>query len=633
MIANNDKTQFDAIVVGAGHAGIECALALAKLGHKVLICCINLDSIGYLACNPSIGGTAKAHLVREVDALGGVMGQLADKTSTQIRMLNNSKGMAVQSLRAQVDKYKYHAYAKQLLEQQHNIYLRQCEIVDIKCESVDAKKDELKGNNFKFNLTTKLGQNYCAKTVVLACGVYLQSQILIGQDKFNSGPAGFSRSLNLSNSLKKLGIDFRRFKTGTPARIHRRSVDLTKFEIQYGESNIMPFSDLTTKPLKNTSVCYLGRTSCSTHELIKQHLHLTFKYNKQSEDLSVGARYCPSIEDKVVRFADKTSHQFFLESEGEQTEELYVQGLSTSLPVDVQQKVYSSIEGLNDVEILRDAYAIEYDCIDPTTLTPNLMSKKVDGLFFAGQLNGTSGYEEAAAQGLVAGINASMYLSNKPYVYFDRHLSYIGVMIDDLVTQGTDEPYRMMTSRAEQRLRLRQDNSWMRLTPLGIELGLVCKKREKRYKALLRQFVQLMAKSEDKLNADTVLKHIGVTSTMTVKDFIKRVDVNVEQLAKMDVFSKFDVRALNAFVAEQKYEGYIERLDRELKEVQRLEKMTISIDSFDSIPGLSSEAIEKLQRIRPQNIGQASRISGVTPSDINALIVFLKKRITLNKKM
>lgn len=619
-MSNINNKIFDSIVIGAGHAGIEAALALAKTGHSTLVCCINLDSVGYLACNPSIGGTAKGHLVREVDALGGAIGIIADETSTQIRMLNSSKGMAVQSLRSQVDKYKYHSVAKTMLEKNPNIKLRQCEIVDIQYVGE------------KFLLTTRLGETFHTRSVVLATGVYLDSKVLIGEQALEQGPAGFMRSFGLADSIKKLGFEMRRFKTGTPARIHRRSIDTTHFEIHKGDDDIISFSDMTSEPLKNRQICYLGHTNPECHDTIRANLHLTFKYRKNPTNISVGARYCPSIEDKVVKFADKSRHQFFLENEGEDTDELYVQGLSTSLPVEAQQKVYSSIVGLENVEIMRDAYAIEYDCIDSTQLDSTLMSKSIPGLFFAGQICGTSGYEEAAAQGIVAGINSSRWLDKKEPVYFDRNFSYIGVMVDDLVVQGTIEPYRMMTSRAEHRLRIRQDNSWLRLTPIGISIGLVDDERLDVYNKRLAQTNEIIKFKNHKLDIEelkTILDlekiTLSPTTPLTVENFIKINEVDANTVAKLEVFKNFDKIVVHNFVAEIKYSGYIQRLDRELKEIERLQSLKINLKTFENIPGLSHEAVEKLNKINPKDIAQASRISGVTPSDINALIIKLKK--------
>jgi tRNA uridine 5-carboxymethylaminomethyl modification enzyme len=631
---------YDAIVVGAGHAGIEAALALANLGKRVLVTTINLDSVGYLACNPSIGGTAKAHLVREVDALGGAMGVIADATSTQIRMLNSSKGMAVQSLRSQVDKYKYHQYAKQLLENHPNVYLRQCEVVSIQqsdISSLDLPQalDTQSSNISKlFVLTTSLAQVYLARSVIVAVGVYLNSQLLIGQHRLDSGPAGFGRSVGLAGSLQQLGLAMRRFKTGTPARIHARSIDKSQFEIHRGDEDTLTFSDMTTTPISNTQICYLGHTNTHSHDIIRAHLHLTFKYSKHSTSYSVGARYCPSIEDKVVKFADKDRHQFFLEQEGDSTQELYVQGLSTSLPVEAQQRVYSSIQGLQDVEILRDAYAIEYDCIDPTQLTSALMSKVIPGLFLAGQINGTSGYEEAAAQGILAGINASLWLEQQSPLVLDRYGSYIGVLIDDLVVQGTNEPYRMMTSRVEQRLRLRQDNSWLRLTPMGIQIGLVDQARQALYHKRLQQLLEIRQLSNLKLDIEQARQLIDFNqltmgqhpnAMQTVEHFVKINEVDANTVARLDILKDYDKVVVHTWVAEIKYAGYIERLDRELREIVRLQSLKITLKDYQGIPGLSKEATEKLNKIQPLDIAQASRISGVTTSDINALIIWLKK--------
>lgn len=480
---STNKCCYDAIVVGAGHAGVEAGLALARLGHETLVLSITLDNVAYLACNPSIGGTAKGHLVREVDALGGEMGIAADKTLTQLRMLNRSKGAAVHSLRAQVDKYKYHEYMKSVLEKHPKIHLRQGEVSDLIVEN-----DTVKG------VRTVYKMEYYAPVVVLACGVYLKSTIIVGDVIEPKGPVCFNRANHLSDSLKALGIEVRRFKTGTPARVKRSSVDFSALEVQEGEEDIYSFSALSKKVNAKKRCCYLGYTNEKTHEIIRENLSLAPKYSGLIH--GTGARYCPSIEDKIVRFADKSRHQFFLEPEGEGTEEMYVQGLSTSLPVFVQLDMYRSIKGFEHLEIMRDAYAIEYDCINPLELFPTLMHKKIKGLFFAGQINGTSGYEEAAAQGIVAGINAAMFLSGKNPVVLTRDNSYIGVLIDDLVTVGTDEPYRMMTSRAEFRLSLRQDNADLRLTPIGRQAGLVT---DRRWKAYLKK-VKSLDKAREKLN-------------------------------------------------------------------------------------------------------------------------------------
>lgn len=617
---STNKSCYDAIVVGAGHAGVEAGLALARLGHETLVLSITLDNVAYLACNPSIGGTAKGHLVREVDALGGEMGVAADKTLTQLRMLNRSKGAAVHSLRAQVDKYKYHEYMKSVLEKHPKIHLRQGEASDLIVEN-----DVVKG------VRTVYKMEYYAPVVVLACGVYLKSTIIVGDVIEPKGPVCFNRANHLSDSLKALGIEVRRFKTGTPARVKRSSVDFSALEVQEGEEDIYSFSALSKKVHAKKRCCYLGYTNEKTHEIIRDNLSLAPKYSGLIH--GTGARYCPSIEDKIVRFADKSRHQFFLEPEGEGTEEMYVQGLSTSLPAFVQLDMYRSIKGFDNLEIMRDAYAIEYDCINPLELFPTLMHKKIKGLFFAGQINGTSGYEEAAAQGIVAGINAAMYLSGKTPVVLTRDNSYIGVLIDDLVTVGTDEPYRMMTSRAEFRLSLRQDNADLRLTPIGRKAGLVT---DRRWKAYLKKLKSLNA-AREKLNEVMPPKSLTdmfaaageqpPVTGYTVESVIKRPLITPELFIRFsDIFDGIDKAALQQLFVEVKYSGYLGRAEKTRAEQKRLENSSLPADTdYRSIKGLRLEAAEKLNKIKPLSIGQAARISGVTPADVNVLIVNLKK--------
>ena len=617
---STNKSCYDAIVVGAGHAGVEAGLALARLGHETLVLSITLDNVAYLACNPSIGGTAKGHLVREVDALGGEMGVAADKTLTQLRMLNRSKGAAVHSLRAQVDKYKYHEYMKSVLEKHPKIHLRQGEASDLIVEN-----DVVKG------VRTVYKMEYYAPVVVLACGVYLKSTIIVGDVIEPKGPVCFNRANHLSDSLKALGIEVRRFKTGTPARVKRSSVDFSALEVQEGEEDIYSFSALSKKVHAKKRCCYLGYTNEKTHEIIRDNLSLAPKYSGLIH--GTGARYCPSIEDKIVRFADKSRHQFFLEPEGEGTEEMYVQGLSTSLPAFVQLDMYRSIKGFENLEIMRDAYAIEYDCINPLELFPTLMHKKIKGLFFAGQINGTSGYEEAAAQGIVAGINAAMYLSGKTPVVLTRDNSYIGVLIDDLVTVGTDEPYRMMTSRAEFRLSLRQDNADLRLTPIGRKAGLVT---DRRWKAYLKKVKSLNA-ARKKLNEVMPPKSLTdifaaageqpPVTGYTVESVIKRPLITPELFIRFsDLFDGIDKAALQQLFVEVKYSGYLGRAEKTRAEQKRLENSSLPADTdYRLIKGLRLEAAEKLNKIKPLSIGQAARISGVTPADVNVLIVNLKK--------
>ena len=599
---------------------MEAGLALARLGHETLVLSITLDNVAYLACNPSIGGTAKGHLVREVDALGGEMGVAADKTLTQLRMLNRSKGAAVHSLRAQVDKYKYHEYMKSVLEKHPKIHLRQGEASDLIVEN-----DVVKG------VRTVYKMEYYAPVVVLACGVYLKSTIIVGDVIEPKGPVCFNRANHLSDSLKALGIEVRRFKTGTPARVKRSSVDFSALEVQEGEEDIYSFSALSKKVHAQKRCCYLGYTNEKTHEIIRDNLSLAPKYSGLIH--GTGARYCPSIEDKIVRFADKSRHQFFLEPEGEGTEEMYVQGLSTSLPAFVQLDMYRSIKGFDNLEIMRDAYAIEYDCINPLELFPTLMHKKIKGLFFAGQINGTSGYEEAAAQGIVAGINAAMYLSGKTPVVLTRDNSYIGVLIDDLVTVGTDEPYRMMTSRAEFRLSLRQDNADLRLTPIGRKAGLVT---DRRWKAYLKKAKSLNA-AREKLNEVMPPKSLTdmfaaageqpPVTGYTVESVIKRPLITPELFIRFsDIFDGIDKAALQQLFVEVKYSGYLGRAEKTRAEQKRLENSSLPADiDYRSIKGLRLEAAEKLNKIKPLSIGQAARISGVTPADVNVLIVNLKK--------
>lgn len=612
---------YDAIVVGAGHAGIEAGLALARLNKKTLILSITLDNIGYLACNPSIGGTAKGHLVREIDALGGEMGIAADKTLTQLRMLNRSKGAAVQSLRAQVDKYAYHDYMKSLLENEPNITLRQGEV----------KEMIFSGTKIE-GVKTVYGQEFYAKAIVLACGVYLKSNIIVGDVSEEKGPVSFNRSNYLSDSLKNMGIEVRRFKTGTPARVKRSTIQLDKLDVQEGESDIYSFSELSKKVDAKKRICYLGYTNLTTHKIISDNIKLAPKY--AGKIFGTGARYCPSIEDKIVRFADKERHQFFLEPEGDKTEEMYVQGLSTSLPSFIQHQIYRSIKGFENVEIMRDAYAIEYDCINPLELYPSLMHKGYEGLFFAGQINGTSGYEEAAAQGLVAGINAAKFIDNDDFVILTRDNSYIGVLIDDLVTKGTDEPYRMMTSRAEFRLTLRQDNADIRLTDIGRKAGLVTDKRYKMFlkkkkhiKKAYEELDKAVSRESAKIVFDFYLQELPEVK-LTGKEIIKRLPITAADLNNFpDIFGGIDKNAAHCVVSEVRYEGYLARAERMIAEQKRLENIALPTDmDYSFFSGLRLEAIEKLNKVKPLSIGQASRISGVSPADINILLISIKNR-------
>lgn len=610
---------YDAIVVGAGHAGVEAALALAKTGVNTLVVSITVDNVGYMACNPSIGGTGKGHLVRELDALGGFMGIAADACATQIRMLNSSKGLAVRSLRAQEDKYKYHAFVKRALESAENLTMRQDEIRSI----VHDGKD--------FTVECVTGSVYVCRAVVVATGVYMDSTIICGRSVQPHGPVCFCRSEYLATSLKALGFELRRFKTGTPARLAGRTIDFSRLEIQSGDSVPYTFSALTKKQPKNTSVCYLGYTNERTHEIIRAALGRSPR--KLGLITGTGARYCPSIEDKIVRFADKPRHTFFLEPEGAGTDEWYIQGISTSLPPDVQREMYRSIAGLENVAVVRDAYAIEYECIDARELYPSLMSKRIAGLFFAGQVNGTSGYEEAAAQGMLAGLNASAYVRGMEQLVLDRTNSYIGVMTDDLVTVGSDEPYRMLTGRAECRLSLRQDNADLRLTELAVKYGTVSGERLKLLNGKKRDIEKCTAALDTVLPAslaDRILDSAGEDALgrpMTVCDVLKRPGVTLESFdAHCDAFGKASAAAKLEVYAGVRYDSYLKRQSAELKEKSRLENMRLDPDlDYSRIDGIRLEAREKLNKAKPLSIGQASRVPGVTPADVWVLISKLKE--------
>ena len=615
------RNEFDAVVVGAGHAGCEAALALARLGKKVLLTCLNLDSIAFLACNPSIGGTAKGHLVCEIDALGGEMGINADETAIQIRMLNEGKGPAVHSLRAQVDKINYHTRMKKILEENPNIYLKQAEIVEI-----------IEKNGKICAVKTALGEIFPCKVVVISTGVYLKSRIIIGEFTQNVGPNGFASANHLTQSLMNMGITIRRFKTGTPARINGRTIDFSSLEKQAGEDNI-GFSPLSKNKTKNVAFCYETFTNEKTHEIIRNNLSRAPMFS--GTIVGVGPRYCPSIEDKIVRFPNRERHQIFLEPEALSTNEIYIQGVSTSLPADVQNELYASIKGLENAEIMRNAYAIEYDCIDSLELKPSLESKKTDGLFFAGQVNGTSGYEEAAAQGLIAGINAARKIDLKEPLILKRNEAYIGVLIDDLVTKGTNEPYRMMTSRAEFRLVLRQDNADQRLTPIGREIGLVSDERWKKYQEKqeklqkMREKLNKLIKIDEKLN--NFLKNnnesISVNSLKAV-EILKRNNIDIYKLNnEFNLFDESESALLETLNVEVKYEGYIKQQNDEIEKLKQQEKTALP-ENFDysAIKGLRIEAVQKLNKIQPQTLGQASRISGVSPADITVLSIYLKAK-------
>ena len=614
----DNKQYYDAIVIGAGHAGVEAALILAKTGAKTLVVSITVDNVGYMACNPSIGGTGKGHLVRELDALGGFMGIAADECATQIRMLNSTKGLAVRSLRAQEDKYKYHAFTKRALECADNLSMRQDEIKSI----------TRNGKDFIVECVT--GNVYCARAVVVATGVYMDSTIICGCSVQKRGPVCFSRSDYLASSLSALGFKLRRFKTGTPARLLGRTIDFSRLEIQQGDSVPYTFSALTKKQPKNTTVCYLGYTNENTHNIIRAALGTSPR--NLGLITGTGARYCPSIEDKIVRFADKPRHTFFLEPEGAGTDEWYIQGISTSLPPDVQREMYRSIEGLENVQIVRDAYAIEYECIDARELYPSLMSKRIDGLFFAGQVNGTSGYEEAAAQGVLAAINASAYLRGIEPLVLDRTNSYIGVMADDLVTVGSDEPYRMLTGRAECRLSLRQDNADLRLTELAEKYGTISPERKKLLERKKRQIAEcerLIQTKLDKSDTSEFLTAVGEEvpeKPMTVGDVLKRPSVTLDLFEqKFDVLKKIMPPAKLEVYAAIRYDSYLRRQSAELKEKSRLENMRIPPDvDYTAMNGLRLEAREKLTAAKPMSIGQASRVPGVTPADVWVLLSKLR---------
>lgn len=613
--------EYDVIVIGAGHAGIEAGLASARLGCKTAVFTINLDWIGNMPCNPSIGGTSKGHLVREIDALGGEMGKAADKYSLQSRMLNLGKGPAVHSLRAQIDRREYSKGMKHTLELEDNLVVAQAEITDI-----------FKNDNNLWQVKTKLEAIHTAKAVIIATGTFLGGRVYIGEISYESGPDGMFPATALSKSLKKLNIPLRRFKTGTPSRVNRKSIDFSKTEVQKGDEHTVPFSFETDTSPENKVCCHVTYTNEKTKEVILQNLHRSPMYSGKIE--GKGPRYCPSFEDKIVRFADKERHQLFIEPCGLETEEMYLQGLSSSLPEDVQLAFIHTIPGLEKAQVMRTAYAIEYDCVDPTALKATLEFNDIEGLYGAGQFNGSSGYEEAAAQGLVAGINAALKIKGKTPLILDRGGSYIGTLIDDLVTKGCSDPYRMMTSRSEYRLVLRQDNADVRLTPIGYEIGLVS---EERYKKFLEKQAQVSGETERIKNTslpvtDELQEILERCSTAPLKksckmiELLKRPQVTYKDLAPVDttrpnlpdeVFEQVEIAV--------KYEGYIIRQEQQIKEMRRIEVKKIPEDiDYSSLKGLRLEAVEKLSKIRPQNLGQASRISGVNPADITALNIILE---------
>ena len=607
----------EAVVVGAGHAGCEAALALARTGIKTALLTLNLDSIGFMPCNPSIGGTAKGHLVREIDALGGEMGIVADKTALQIRMLNVGKGAAVQSLRAQSDKNAYHREMKRVLENTENLRIIQAEVSEILTE-----------DNKCVGVKTTYGGIISCAAVILCTGVYLNGETITGHVVQKSGPNGFAPANHLTESLIKLGFTVRRFKTGTPARVDARTIDFSKCEIQNGDTDIYPFSFMHDEPPKNKMPCYLTYTNLETHRIINENLDRSPLYDGTIQ--SAGPRYCPSIETKVVRFKDKERHQLFIEPEGENTLEMYVQGMSTSMPHDVQRAMYASVAGLENADIMRYGYAIEYDCIDTLDVLPTLEFKKIEGIYTAGQINGTSGYEEAAAQGLIAGLNASLKLRGLPPFILRRDEAYIGVLIDDLVTKGTDEPYRMMTSRAEHRICLRQDNADFRLTEKGKEVGLVKQERYERFLRRKEKYEELLSSMQSKVgqkDASAFLANYGYGETsgsVSYADMIKRSVPLKDIMERFDVFKNYSKDVLETAEITVKYEGYLKQGLELIERAKRLEDRLLPADiDYNEIKGLRLEAQEKLNRIRPFNLGQAGRISGVNPADISVLMVWL----------
>jgi tRNA uridine 5-carboxymethylaminomethyl modification enzyme len=614
--------EFDVVVIGAGHAGCEASLATARMGLKTLILAMNLDSVALMPCNPNIGGTSKGHLVREIDALGGEMGVNIDQSYLQSRMLNTSKGPAVHSLRVQADKRKYQFRMRHTLEKQKNLYLRQLEAIDIEVENGKVK-----------GVLTKNGAYFPCKVVILATGTYLKSRVIIGEVDYSSGPNGLFPANELSQCLASLGISLRRFKTGTPVRVNRRSIDFSKMIEQPGDDKVIPFSFMNEDIEREQVSCYLTYTNENTHNVIRENIHRSPMYNGTIE--GVGPRYCPSIEDKVMKFPDKVQHQVFVEPEGEDTEELYVQGMSTSLPEEVQVKMLRTIPGLENVEIMRTGYAIEYDCLDPMQLKPTLELKDIDGLFSCGQMNGSSGYEEAAAQGILAGINAALKIKGEEPLILSRSDAYIGVLIDDLVTKGTTEPYRMMTSRSEYRLLLRQDNADLRLTEMGYRVGLVT---EDRYSKFLERKLAIESELErikslqitNKRENNEFLASLNsaeLKKPVSLYELIKRTELDYYLVAPLDIDRpnhKQNVQEQVNIIS--KYEGYIDKQLEQVEQFKKFEKKLLPGDIvYEDIYGLRTEAKQKLEKIRPISIGQASRISGVSPADISVLLIYLEQ--------